>query len=216
MRIPFPRGRRWSCTIKQNWRNGRRMRMEMGWWNASLSTQTQTVRGMNEHSTHWANSLGHAGGKGEVVPFLTESLFSFSFPLCGGIIYHILKLFITLTVEPPNFPALLELIRILPPPTGWPKVAKWLVSCQVLKKWRWRSGSNIEKTCCIWEKWINKHSWSQTISGQDTPSFLKVFQLIWAAPAADGLPQDSPLAVAKVQSWKVGGQDTCGINCLDK
>lgn len=40
LRPAVPRGGRWSCTRKQNWRNGHHTWMEMGWWNASLSTQT--------------------------------------------------------------------------------------------------------------------------------------------------------------------------------
>lgn len=53
--------------IKQNWRSGQHTRMEMGWWNASLSMQTQTVRGMNEHTPHteqtaWGTLMERGGG----------------------------------------------------------------------------------------------------------------------------------------------------------
>lgn len=47
LRPVVPRGRRWLCTRKQNWRNGHRTSTKMGLWNASLSTQTYAVRRMS-------------------------------------------------------------------------------------------------------------------------------------------------------------------------
>lgn len=85
MRIPFPRGRRWSCTIKQSRRSGRHMQMAMGWWNASLSTQTQTVRGWMSTVPTLSKQPGACWWKRGGGP-LSASLscdFSFSFHLCG-------------------------------------------------------------------------------------------------------------------------------------
>lgn len=50
LRPAVARGQRWLCTRKQSWRNGHHIWMQMGWWNASPSTQMQSVRGMSEHT----------------------------------------------------------------------------------------------------------------------------------------------------------------------
>lgn len=78
LRPAVPKGRRWSITRRQSWRNGHLTWTAMGWSSASLSLRIKTVRGMYgllEQLHDWGR-LGMLPGQ----PFLLLFLLSFSSP----------------------------------------------------------------------------------------------------------------------------------------